>query len=465
MGRRSAQGVGGCPADNAWVAGPETQASGKEHAYEPPLDGGRANVKDPQGLNGAAGPDKGAICVDRNRDHRSCHGEARPRLLLYYPPGFSVDSWSAHFALGERPEKSHWGMHLAHEHGFRVASSADSVSKVWRMMSPFRLLRFDLAHLAYNLRALRDCDIVWAATERELIAALVGTALRWRKGSKPVICGEVVWLNDEWVTYSWLRRWVLRRMLPRADGLLIVTEGGAQELRRLIPGARVQSYRFGIPAEIYAAVHRAAGLEEAVTSGRPVRVLVAGNDLRRDWGTVARAFGNDHRFEVVLLSRRPHVADFAAYGSNLRYVPAGQLQSLLQWYAWADIAVISSQPNKHGAGLTMLLEAAAVGIPLICTRTGDIDEYLPPDSLSYVPPSDPEAMRAAAVDILENPAAAARRVEIGRAAARDPSLGSAAARQQRCRILHERLSHRACAAMPQVREEQELAGTGLAGDR
>jgi glycosyltransferase involved in cell wall biosynthesis len=191
-----------------------------------------------------------------------------------------------------------------------------------------------------------------------------------------------------------------------------------------------------------------------------VRVLVAGNDLRRDWATAARAFAGDQRFEVVLLSRREHVAAYAAYGSNLRYVRAGQLRSLLDWYAWADVAVIASQPNSHGAGLTMLLEAAAVGIPLICTRTGDIDEYLPEVAASYVPPQDAAAMRRAAQALLRDPDAAERRAALAQAAARSPELGSAAAVEHRCRIFHERRAARGRVAATAVEDAREPAGSG-----
>jgi glycosyltransferase involved in cell wall biosynthesis len=402
---------------------------------------------------------------DARQDGAVATQDTRPRLLLYYPHGFSVGAWSTCFAEGERPEASHWGMHEASRHGFRVTSTSESASPLWRTVCSrltFRLLRFDLAHLLHNLRLLRDCNVVWALSERELTAVLLAVSLRWRRRTKPVICSEIVWLNDEWPTYSRLRRLLLRRLLAKADTLLIVTEGGARQFRQVLPEVPVQAYRFGVPAHVYAAVRRTSDLRDAVRSGRPVRVLVAGNDLRRDWETVARAFGGDHRFEVVLLTRREHVAAYEAYGSNLRYVRAGQLRSLLDWYAWADVAVIASQPNCHGAGLTMLLESAAVGIPLICARTGGIDEYLPEAAVSYVPPEDPEAMRQAAQALLRDPAAAARRAELAKAVARDPALSSAAAVALRCGIFHEQLAARGRMAAMAVEDEQGPAGSGSA---
>jgi hypothetical protein len=197
--------------------------------------------------------------ADARQDDAVATQDTRTRLLLYYPHGFSVEAWSARFAEGERPEASHWGMHEASRHGFRVSSTRDSASTFWRAVCgrlTFRLLRFDLAHLLHNRHRLRDCDVVWTASERELIAVLLAVALRWRRRARPVICSEVVWLNDEWPTYSRLRRLALRRLLARADALLIVTEGGARQFRQILPNAPLHAYRFGFPAQVYAAVRR-----------------------------------------------------------------------------------------------------------------------------------------------------------------------------------------------------------------
>jgi glycosyltransferase involved in cell wall biosynthesis len=393
--------------------------------------------------------------------------EPRPRLLLYYPHGFSLRAWANSFAEGERPEGSHWGMHEASQHGFEVTSTSDSESAFWRTLCTrltYRLLRFDLAHLLHNLHLLRQCDVVWALSEREVVAVVLAAVFRRGRRPQPVICGEMIWLNDEWPIYSRLRRMLLRRLLAKADALLIVTEGGARELRRILPDVVVQAYRFGIPSSVFAGVCRTSNLAEAVRSGRPARVLVAGNDLRRDWETVARALGGDKRFEVTMLSRREQVATYEAFGSNLRYVRAGQLRSLLEWYGWADIMVIASQPNRHGAGLTMLLEAAAVGIPLICSRTGDIDEYLAETCVTYVPPLDPEAMRTAAIALLNDPDAAARRAEHARWVVQRWDLESAAALERRCRVFRELLNGRRDREPAALDGGQELAGSEVAAD-
>ena len=100
----------------------------------------------------------------------------RPRLLLYYPPGFDMQTWRAAFDEGRRAEASHWSMHLAEAHGFEVRSTADSPHPwLGRLVTrlTFRILRIHLHHLWANRRAVRDADIIWAMSERELLAALL----------------------------------------------------------------------------------------------------------------------------------------------------------------------------------------------------------------------------------------------------------------------------------------------------
>jgi len=240
--------------------------------------------------------------------------------VLYYPRGFSVATWARLLAAGERPEGSHWGMHQAAELGFLVVSSVDGGSeRLHRLVARLthRVLRFDLHHFWRNRRLLARADVVWAMSERELVPAVLGAWLRGAR-ARPLLCGEAVWIGDEWASYAWPRRWFLRRVLARADALMVTTEGAAARLRRILPGRPpVHVYRFGVPIAAFARCRR-AGAAAAADGGtaRPVRVLAAGNDLRRDWSTVADAFAGHARFEVTLLSRRAHVAAFAARGAR-----------------------------------------------------------------------------------------------------------------------------------------------------
>ncbi|MGF1476345.1 MAG: glycosyltransferase [Geminicoccaceae bacterium] len=309
----------------------------------------------------------------------------------------------------------------------------------------FRLFRADLAHL-WNNRRKFDADAVWAMSERELLLA-VWLAWLTRRRSRPVLVGEVIWLIDDWPCFDPVRRWLWRVTLSAADCLLVATEGSARKLCDILPNANIRAYRFGIPLNVYTSLRDRPGLLEGAGRKRPVRVLAAGNDLRRDWETVAKALGGDERFDVTLLSRRTAVRDMAKFGANVHYQQADRLSGLLERYRWADMVVIASLPNSHGAGMTMLLEAAAAGIPIICASTGFIDEFFDEDSVTYVPPCDPAALKRAAAALAADPAEAAAKAKRARRAITRLGYGSMDAVDRRCAIIRQCLWNSSLAAI------------------
>ena len=76
---------------------------------------------------------------------------------------------------------------------------------------------------------------------------------------------------------------------------------------------------------------------------------------------------------------------------------------LVQLYRDADVVVVSLLPNNY-AGITTLVEGLACARPVVASRTVGLEAYLtPPDGISTVEPSNPAAMRAAIVRLLEHP--------------------------------------------------------------
>ncbi|MCB1969269.1 MAG: glycosyltransferase [Geminicoccaceae bacterium] len=363
-------------------------------------------------------------------------------MLVYYPRGFSEVRWRRAHERGERPEASHWGMHHARELGFDVTSSEDFepgplLNFLHRL--GHRLLRVDLAHVVANFARVREADEIWAMTERELIMLVLATRFLKRR---PVLVSEAVWMLDEWPRYGWFRRNVVRWCLKRTDAMMVCVEGGAEALRRIAPGLHVVAYRFGVPVEAYRPLREKPGLSPGFKPDRPLRVLSAGNDMRRDWPSVIDAVADRLEYETVLLSRRDHVRQLAQDHANLRYEPAATFEKLSDWYRWADVFVAPSAENLHGAGLTMLLEAAASGVPVITARTGFLEEYFAEDAAWLVPAGDGAAIRSALEEIRHNPDEAARRA--ARSRSRIEECDSAQAVAARCSVLQE-ASYRAMA--------------------
>lgn len=365
----------------------------------------------------------------------------KPSLLLYYPPGYGLDQFALAFAAGKRSEQSHWSMHLAQEHGFEVLSTQDfGWPRLGHLLrkSTYWFLWFDLPHLLANWRAVRKADVVWAMSEREMIPALIAAGVT-PAGHKPAIFGEIIWLLDEWSGYSGLRRSLWRRLMRRAAGIIAMTHRCMLGARRLLPDVPAIEYRLGVPIESFADVRPAIGPNPNLAAGRPLRILAMGNDVRRDWSTLASAFGGDPRFEVIVATGMPEpmLVSLRAH-SGITIDRAADFAKVRRHLAWADLLVMPVHPNEHGAGLTTLLEAAACGLPILCTRVGGIDEYFSDDAVYYVPGANPTAMRDAALAVMADPARATAMAARARVELVERGYDSATAAAARCAIMQPR---------------------------
>jgi hypothetical protein len=59
--------------------------------------------------------------------------------------------------------------------------------------------------------------------------------------------------------------------------------------------------------------------------------------------------------------------------------------------------------NKHASGITVILEAALYGLPILATDTGGLRAYFGDDAVFYVPVSDPDAILEAVRDAAAHP--------------------------------------------------------------
>ncbi len=88
---------------------------------------------------------------------------------------------------------------------------------------------------------------------------------------------------------------------------------------------------------------------------------------------------------------------------------------LRQLYADSRFIVMPLYNVNYQAGVTAILEAMAMGRAVICTRTpGQTDVVIEGETGLYVPPGDPQALRAAIEYLLNNPDIAERMGQAGR---------------------------------------------------
>jgi glycosyltransferase involved in cell wall biosynthesis len=126
---------------------------------------------------------------------------------------------------------------------------------------------------------------------------------------------------------------------------------------------------------------------------------------RRDYVTLAAATKDldvDVRIDAFSPNARRMARAFPAEIPRNMMFQTNTSTELVQMYRDADVVVVSMFPNKY-AGLTTLVEGLACERPVVASRTIGLADYLVPNEVTAVEPCDPKALRAAIVQLLENP--------------------------------------------------------------
>jgi glycosyltransferase involved in cell wall biosynthesis len=252
------------------------------------------------------------------------------------------------------------------------------------------LLGFDFIHAWRNRSGIRNADVVWTHTESQHLAILLLLALRPRR-RRPKIIAQSIWLFDRWPRFSPLRRFFFARLLSRADLLTVHSPENLQRARELFPGIRSRLVLFGVRNDPSDEVrHRPVRY--------PIRVLSLGHDEHRDWDTVIAAIRGWKDCELKIVS--PSVGAHRIENMpNVAKASPRSAQELGALYDWADFVVLTIKPNLHASGITVILEATVLGLPVICTDTGGLRAYFSDDEVRYVPPRDAAELRRAIADL------------------------------------------------------------------
>ena len=308
------------------------------------------------------------------------------RIFVLLANGFGA-SW-VQGGLPGINEAMPYGYHHATGQGCAVTYSEDAPEGRLFCLARRALRRwlgFDLIHAWRNRRALTNADVVWTHTELEGLA-VVALLSFLRPTTRPRIIAQSIWLFGRWSEFWPSKRWLYRRLLRKADLLTVQCEANRAIAVQVLPDARVEIVHYGIDLDKMIA----ARLRPA---HKPIRILSLGRDMHRDWDTLIAATARRPEFEVCIGARKIS-PKAVAHSENLILVKPDSAQ-LAELYAWADVVVIPLHPNIHISGITVLTEATLFGVPVICTRTGGLEEYFGDESVSYVPPRDSEALRQA----------------------------------------------------------------------
>src|SRR3569623_539549 len=302
-------------------------------------------------------------------------------VFVLLPRNLDVESWSSLYGQGLVPDRTPYGYHHAEAMGCALTWSRPTKARRLGGLldrAAKKLLGFDLLHAWRNRRAIFDPrgDVIWTHTEIEHLAVQALAAVTFKRAA-PMIA-QAVWLMDGWGSAAAINRALHRRLLQRAEVLTFLSPLNERLARELGLGRHTEVVPFGISMDSFPLMPP----RNRFRSNGPIRVLSLGNDMHRDWKTLAKALGN--RDGVVARVGTKSFPDASAY-ANFE-VTAMSMNEIREAYDWADCVVVPLTANLHASGLTVALETVALGLPLVITDAGGYSSYFDRDCVHFVPP-------------------------------------------------------------------------------
>jgi glycosyltransferase involved in cell wall biosynthesis len=299
-----------------------------------------------------------------------------------------------------------YGYHHAESPAMTLTYSRDkSENKIVRLARRGlkAVLGFDFIHTWRNRDEILKSDVVWTHTEQEHLSAALLLLMKGRARDNVMLLAQSVWLFDKWAGYGSIRKFFYRKLLARADVLTTHATGNAQMARDYLK-RDVQQVFYGINPRDFP-------LREPATwqPNTPVRIGAIGNDRDRDWESLVKAFRQDPAYEVRIATRRRVSKELHA--GNVEIAPAIGLKAAREVYDWADVIVVPLRHNTHVSGITVVLEAVALGKPVIVSDVGSLRDYFGPEHVFYVPPHDVQALQQTLRTIVANPELALQRAQ------------------------------------------------------
>lgn len=299
-----------------------------------------------------------------------------PRLYVHLPAHLDEETYRQRWQNGLEPDASPYGFHHARSLGYAVTFSKSKKSngllgRLFGRIANRLSFGLDVNHAWYNRKAINSADIVWTMLEQEALAV----SLLMRLGaltSKPII-GGTVWVINQWASLPRRKRLAFRYLMQKWAVIAVHTRTCLSVAVEIFDKGNPQFLAFGISADTFST------LQSPPPENRAITIFAMGNDRTRDWDILFRAFGNDERFQIRLVCRWVDAGDIS-HLTNVDLIREPSIARMQKLYADADYAAVTMHENIF-SGITVALEAAALGVPILGTKTGGLLTYFSTDEM------------------------------------------------------------------------------------
>lgn len=325
------------------------------------------------------------------------------RVLVQYDRRMDVDVWLRRHAAGLVPDAAPYGLDYLKGHGFEVSFRRSVHSYSEFLMRPAsKRLGLDLAAIVDQRASRRRADVVLSWNE----GVGLPTAISRSRREPPSVTG-IIWMTEPGLPNGLLS--LVRTGIRRSAAVFVCSTAQIDRVIALgAPPDRVHYVPMGIDNEMFQ--------PHAGDRAESNRVVAFGNDRHRDWRLLAQS--------MALLKQRVKDVELHVYSQRAPELPPDtgvvhrdhvDVPQIRDAYAKAAVVVIPTKPNLHVSGVTVALEAMALGRPLVACKTPGMSDYVIDGVTGYlVPPSNPEELRDKVAILLNDSAQSSQMGAAGR---------------------------------------------------
>lgn len=331
-------------------------------------------------------------------------------FVLFYAP---IAFWKQCLERGDAPDVLPYGLNNLEQFGVRISYSDVAQNRCVKLpLRPLEkwVLGCDVVQPLLLIRQMHRSDVVVSTLDRQ------GLFLGWLRANGMFGLHKVphvfisTSLAEEVRTATPARMRFLRKALSSVDRVVFYSSNQSD----------IFSEKLGVPRERLRCIPFGANPDFFKPTGVETKnyIVSVGWDKGRDYGTLVEA-ARRLPVEVVLVCSPSNLFGLAL-PENVRVeykVPISRLKAL---YAESLAVVVPTHDFAYPTGQTVVLEAMAMGKPVIVTANQGMREYVDDGRTGLlVPPGDPAAMRGAVDRVLNEPGLAQRLGTAARKAVED----------------------------------------------